>query len=252
MSARVLNPAMMSEMGHRGIVGGGGAGPRVAPSRAALARVRRDLFGPVDHAAARALAERELRAQSLLDAERWGFDFHLEIPRTNSRYEWSPIKSHEVVPEPYALRGMPYLRKHAPATPTKTETTVQSSGPKLTTRKRTIVAAAPVSPITMAAVVARKAERTPPQEARVPDNGDLTTGLSDDELEVACSRKKRCAPPREQTTPVLPPAARKQPSITGTERTFRGIGGATILAASRYWVYSAIVVPSYATLHKRY
>ncbi|XP_035741925.1 cell wall protein DAN4-like [Vespa mandarinia] len=113
MSARVLNPAMMTEMSRN--IGGG----RTVPSRAALARVRRDLFGPVDHAAARALAERELRAQSLLDNERWGFDFHLEIPKSNSRYEWEIVTANDVVPEPYALRGMPYLRKHAPSTPRK-------------------------------------------------------------------------------------------------------------------------------------
>ncbi|KAL2738887.1 cell wall protein DAN4-like [Vespula squamosa] len=113
MSARVLNPAMMTEMSRN--LGGG----RTVPSRAALARVRRDLFGPVDHAAARALAERELRAQSLLDNERWGFDFHLEIPKSNSRYEWEIVTANDVVPEPYALRGMPYLRKHAPSTPRK-------------------------------------------------------------------------------------------------------------------------------------
>ncbi|KAK2587274.1 hypothetical protein KPH14_003004 [Odynerus spinipes] len=119
MSARVLNPAMMTEMSRN--LGGG----RTVPSRAALARVRRDLFGPVDHAAARALAERELRAQSALDTERWGFDFHLEIPKSNSRYEWELVTANDVVPEPYALRGMPYLRKHAPGTPRKREENVQ-------------------------------------------------------------------------------------------------------------------------------
>ena len=117
MSARVLNPAMMTEISRNLSSGGGGGGGsgRAAPSRAALARVRRDLFGPVDHAAAQALAERELRAQSQLDANRWGFNFQKGAPlKSNPRYEWEPLTEHDVVPEPYALRGMPFLRKHAP------------------------------------------------------------------------------------------------------------------------------------------
>lgn len=121
MSARVLNPTtlMSSEMTRR-----------VGPNRAALARVRRDLFGPVDHAAARALAESELRAQSILDSERWGFDFRLEVPRDNSRYEWRIVGPQELVPEPYALRGMKYIRNHCPPTPKKRDSPEQSDSSK--------------------------------------------------------------------------------------------------------------------------
>ncbi|KAJ8678172.1 hypothetical protein QAD02_013959 [Eretmocerus hayati] len=120
MSAFILIPTMMSEMSQT-------ACPivmttiaettpkKIFPSQAALARVRRDLFGPVDHSAARALAESELNRQSLLDSEQWGFDFKLEVPRSNvnSRYEWQLLSAQEMVPKPYALQSMPYLRQHS-------------------------------------------------------------------------------------------------------------------------------------------
>lgn len=178
---------MMTEMSRN--LGGG----RTVPSRAALARVRRDLFGPVDHAAARALAERELRAQSILDAERWGFDFHLEIPKANSRYEWELVTSQDVVPEPYALRGMPYLRKHAPSTPRK----VRDSPPVTKFHRKE----SPSTPIL------QKAERTPPQEPRVPQIGEVTMN---EIFDFEPDKKMYIVEP---TTPVLP--TRKQSTITG-------------------------------------
>lgn len=208
MSARVLNPAMMTEVG-RSL-----GGARAAPSRAALARVRRDLFGPVDHAAARALAEKELRAQSILDAERWGFDFRLEIPKDNDRYEWETISSQEVVPEPYALRGMPYLRKHAPATPRK-----HASPKTVRQESRSFISSTPI------ANFSENAERTPPQETRVPDIGDTTieeithvTTIT----EICC--KNECI--QEPITPTLSTTSRKQSSITdfmkSRKRTING------------------------------
>ncbi|CAK9804743.1 hypothetical protein ANTQUA_LOCUS4218 [Anthophora quadrimaculata] len=191
MSARVLNPMMMTEMSRN--LGGG----RTVPSRAALARVRRDLFGPVDHAAARALAERELRAQSMLDAERWGFDFHLEIPRANSRYEWELVTPQDVVPEPYALRGMPYLRKHALSTPRK----ARDSSP--TTRFLRKDPSSPTTPILS------KSERTPPQEPRVPQIGEIT---ANEMFDFDPDKKMYIIEP---TTPILSTSTtRKQSSIT--------------------------------------
>lgn len=214
---------MMTEISRN--LGGGGGGGRAAPSRAALVRVRRDLFGPVDHAAARAFAERELQAQSLLDADRWGFNFQLGAPQANgnSRWEWEPLTEHDVVPEPYALRGMPYLRAHAPGTPRKlrfedattstpaaattTTTTTSTAATSLTAMMTTTRIAEQVE----TAVATPTAERTPPQEPRVPEIGEATTPnrLPDS----ADPKRKRCA--MEPTTPVLPPAARKQSTITG-------------------------------------
>ncbi|KAL6265587.1 hypothetical protein P5V15_002382 [Pogonomyrmex californicus] len=247
MSARVLNPAMMTEisrnLGSGGGGGGGGGGGRAAPSKAALARVRRDLFGPVDHAAARALAERELRAQSLLDADRWGFNFQLGQPKSgsNSRYEWVPVTEHDVVPEPYALRGMPYLRTHAPGTPRKlrfddcastspttiitttttTTTTTMMTSTSLTAMMSTMAATTTRIVEQMETVVTPTAERTPPQEPRVPEIGEATTPS---QLLDADTKRKRCA--IEQTTPVLPPAARKQSTITDFMKSRkRGLNG---------------------------
>ncbi|KYN15429.1 PREDICTED: cyclin-dependent kinase inhibitor 1C [Trachymyrmex cornetzi] len=228
MSARVLNPAMMTEISRNLSSGGGGSGGRAAPSRAALARVRRDLFGPVDHAAARALAERELRAQSQLDANRWGFNFQVGAPlQSNSRYEWEPLTEHDVVPEPYALRGMPFLRKHAPGTPRKLRfddalTTASTSASSMTTTVSTAAATsltAIMTTVTSARIMeqmetvvtpAPSAERTPPQEPRVPEIGEATTPSQ--LLNPDCTKRKRCA--IDPTTPVLPSAARKQSTIT--------------------------------------
>ncbi|KYN38215.1 hypothetical protein ALC56_07255 [Trachymyrmex septentrionalis] len=233
MSARVLNPAMMTEISRNLSSGGGGGGGngRAAPSRAALARVRRDLFGPVDHAAAQALAERELRAQSQLDANRWGFNFQKGAPlKSNSRYEWEPLTKHDVVPEPYALRGMPFLRKHAPGTPRKlrfddalTTTALSSTSASSMTTTVSTTAATSLTAITTTVTSTRimeqlettfvtpapSAERTPPQEPRVPEIGEATTPS---QLLNPDTKRKRCA--IEPTTPVLPSAARKQSAIT--------------------------------------
>ncbi|KAK0176529.1 hypothetical protein PV328_000654 [Microctonus aethiopoides] len=207
MSARVMNPALMTEMGRNLVSGNGNSGGgRIAPSRAALARVRRDLFGPVDHAAARALAERELKAQSILDAERWGFDFHLEIPKNNSRYDWEIIGPEEIIPEPYALRGMPYLRKHSPSTPRKNNEQASSSSLRRST------SLSPMITNNSRPIVGTKVERTPPQDTRVPEiDGETTT--SDVDFIVGTCRKKHCII-EEPKTPNLPITARKQTSIT--------------------------------------
>lgn len=238
MSARVLNPVMMTEIS-RNLGGGDGGGGRAAPSRAALARVRRDLFGPVDHAAARALAERELHAQSLLDADRWGFEFKLGIPRENSRYEWEEMTENDVVPEPYALRGMPYLRKHAPGTPRKlrvdddasTTTTVATSPTTLlttmistmTTTTTTTTTTRILEQMETPMCATPTAERTPPQEPRVPEIGEATMP---NQLLDANAKWKRCAV--EPTTPVLPSVARKQSTITDFMKSRkRGLNGTT-------------------------
>ncbi|XP_011167173.3 uncharacterized protein LOC105201035 [Solenopsis invicta] len=249
MSARVLNPAMMTEIS-RNLGGGGGGGGggssssrRATPSRAELARVRRDLFGPVDHAAARAFAERELRAQSILDADRWGFNFRKGEPQKNdnSRYEWEPLTEHDIVPEPYALRGMPYLRKHAPGTPSKlrfdnaattttmttataTTTTMGTTTGTLTAMVTTMASTRIAEQMETTAVATPKVERTPPQEPRVPEIGEATT--TPDRLPDAELKRKRCT--IEPTTPVLPPAARKQPTITDYMKSRkRGLNGTT-------------------------
>lgn len=219
MSTRVLNPAAMmteiSRSSNLGVIVASGMnsgiknssnnnGGRVKPCEKALARVRRDLFGPVDHAAARALAERELKAQAILDSERWGFDFRLEVPKSGSRYEWEIISSQELVPEPYALRGMPYLRRNSPATRSSNRT------PRLhrvDSNERTM--SSPIGKLSPST-----AERTPPQETRVPIIGDAESCTPD-----------VVAPPRppckigyrasSQSPTLVNTTLKKQASITG-------------------------------------
>lgn len=132
MTARVFNPVIMSEM-QRMLRGAGGSGGVAFPESVgqspaavaslhrpdgpAVARVRRVLFGPVDHEDTRRFVDRELALQQERDSERWGFDFMLERERTSGpgtkRYVWQKVISNEKIPEPYALRGMQYLSKSA-------------------------------------------------------------------------------------------------------------------------------------------
>ncbi|KAI4495989.1 hypothetical protein M0802_008204 [Mischocyttarus mexicanus] len=222
MSARVLNPAMMTEMSRN--LGGG----RTVPSTAALARVRRDLFGPVDHAAARALAERELRAQALLDTERWGFDFRLEMPKSNSRYEWEIVTSKDIIPEPYALRSMPYLRKHSPPTPRKYEdknvvvqtTTLLPTPPQRTlngtTNVKAVATATTLAPATTAtAVVVVAASTTTIATAPIITNGkskkttiterpeeDVETTEEEEENTIDENTKSERTPPQRERSRV--------------------------------------------------
>jgi len=131
MTARTFTP-VMSEM-QRMLRGAGGSGGVVfpesvgqspaafaslhRPNGSAVARVRKVLFGPVDHDDTRRFVDRELALQQERDSERWGFDFVRERERTSgpgtTRYIWQRVTSDENIPEPYALRGMNYLGKHA-------------------------------------------------------------------------------------------------------------------------------------------
>lgn len=153
MSARVFKPVVMSEM-RRMLAGGsgglacpeaGGQAPTAvaasfgrlnAPDGAAIARVRRDLFGPVDHEDSRRFVERELAAQEARDADRWGFDFVRGCPRKSGpgtgRYVWEKVTPQEKIPEPYALRHMQYLSRFAvddAPTPATTAHEVVDSAP---------------------------------------------------------------------------------------------------------------------------
>lgn len=142
MSARIINPAtvMMAEVSHKFKTTVSQASSQatsinnssqVYPNPLALARVRRDLFGPVDHAATKALAERELKAQSILDAEKWNFDFRLEVPIKygSSRFHWEPVSRKDCVPQSYQLRGMPYLRRNLPSSPKTLSNGTSGMGP---------------------------------------------------------------------------------------------------------------------------
>jgi len=94
MSARVFNPLVMSEM--RRMIGRS----RSDPGNPAVARVRRDLFGPVNHEDAQTFVEKELANMHSRESERWGFDFVNETPLQNERFQWERVPT----PEAYAFR----------------------------------------------------------------------------------------------------------------------------------------------------
>lgn len=161
MTARIYTP-VMSEM-QRMLRGAGGSGGVIFPESvgqspaafAALhrpdgsevARVRRVLFGPVDHKDTRRFVDRELALQKERDSERWGFDFVLERERTSGpgtmRYIWQRVTPDEKIPEPYALRGMNYLGKRAVSNedpkPASTALEVVAATSATTNAKQTVI-----------------------------------------------------------------------------------------------------------------
>jgi len=161
MTARIFTP-VMSEM-QKMLRGAGGSGGVVFPESvgqspaafaslhrpdgSAVARVRRVLFGPVDHDDTRRFVDTELASQTERDCERWGFDFVLERERTSgpgtTRYFWQRVTPDENIPEPYALRGMQYLGKRAVSSDEdpKPATTAQEAVAATTAAGGTVVTA---------------------------------------------------------------------------------------------------------------
>ncbi|XP_049937855.1 cyclin-dependent kinase inhibitor 1-like [Schistocerca serialis cubense] len=143
MSARVYNPLFLSEMRRMlrggGVAGGAGSAASAAatagcggeaaaassgggggyspppPPVAGLDRVRRQLFGPVDHEETRRFVQDELQAMRRRDTEHYGFDFEREAPLPGSRLVWEKVQPEAAVPASYALRRLPYLATHADA-----------------------------------------------------------------------------------------------------------------------------------------
>ncbi|XP_075234662.1 cyclin-dependent kinase inhibitor dacapo [Lycorma delicatula] len=116
MSARVFNPMVMSEFQRMISRNNNGTDTTGQIDGNAVARVRKNLFGPVDHEDNIAFVDRELAAANIRDSEKWGFDFIREKPVKSvaSRYVWEKVIPHrDSVPEPYALRRLPYLQKNA-------------------------------------------------------------------------------------------------------------------------------------------
>lgn len=102
MSARVFNPLVMSEM--RRMIGrssSDGSG-----TTAAVARVRRDLFGPVNREDAQSFAEKELAILHQRETEKWGFDFEGEVPVEHPRFRWERVSPQENFPQAYANRRL--------------------------------------------------------------------------------------------------------------------------------------------------
>ncbi|XP_037036174.1 cyclin-dependent kinase inhibitor 1 [Bradysia coprophila] len=109
MSARVLNPLFMSELYKKS--------PKVRchmPSTNQLAKVKRDLFGPVDREACKRFAENELANLQLAANERWGFDFAQCVPiPDNKKYIWERVPPTN--PEMYTIIRAAHLRETSTA-----------------------------------------------------------------------------------------------------------------------------------------
>lgn len=116
MSACVFNPLVMSEM--RRMIGRSNSD--VGGTPAAIARVRRDLFGPVNHEDAQSFVDKELAAIRQRETEKWGFDFARETPTDNSRFRWERVTPAENIPEAYALRRLSFLGQQTEAAALRT------------------------------------------------------------------------------------------------------------------------------------
>lgn len=104
MSARVFNPLVMSEMRRMlGRSSSDGSG-----STAAVARVRRDLFGPINREDAESFAQKELAMLHQRETEKWGFDFEREAPASveHPRFRWERVSPQENCPQSYANRRL--------------------------------------------------------------------------------------------------------------------------------------------------
>lgn len=98
----MFNPQVMSEM--RRLIGrssSDGSG-----TAAAVARVRRDLFGPVNREDAQTFVDKELAVMHQRESERWGFDFEAEVPLEHPRFRWERVSPQENNPEAYAQRRL--------------------------------------------------------------------------------------------------------------------------------------------------
>lgn len=89
MSARVCNPVALSEISKlRSPV----VIRRPMSTGISMARVKRDLFGPVDKQESKNFIDRQLAAQSAALSQKWGFDFAAGKPLLNhDQYKWERV-----------------------------------------------------------------------------------------------------------------------------------------------------------------
>ncbi|XP_065083040.1 uncharacterized protein dap [Ochlerotatus camptorhynchus] len=86
MSAKVCNPMAMSELRTLATV------RKPLSSSISVARVKRDLFGPVDKQESKNFIDRELAAHTEALSKKWGFDFGAGQPLKNhEKYQWERV-----------------------------------------------------------------------------------------------------------------------------------------------------------------
>lgn len=89
MSARVCNPMAMAEIAK---LRSPAVGRKPVSSSISLARVKRDLFGPVDKQESKNFIERELAAHNEALSKKWGFDFGTGEPlQHHEQYQWERV-----------------------------------------------------------------------------------------------------------------------------------------------------------------
>lgn len=90
MSAKVYNPMILSEIS---TLRSPALGRRpTTAARITAARVKRDLFGPVDKEDSKKFIERELAAQNDVLSKKWGFDFRTGEPlQHHEQYQWERV-----------------------------------------------------------------------------------------------------------------------------------------------------------------
>ncbi|XP_055628218.1 cyclin-dependent kinase inhibitor 1B [Toxorhynchites rutilus septentrionalis] len=90
MSARVYNPMILSEISK--LRSPALVRRPVSASSVSAARVKRDLFGPVDKEDSKKFIERELAAHNDVLSKKWGFDFRAGQPLQNhDQYQWERV-----------------------------------------------------------------------------------------------------------------------------------------------------------------
>lgn len=151
MSARVFNPHIMSEM--RRVLRGGGhldlseSDVRSPRDNNSLERIKKCLFGPIDHNECKMYVQQEMESHRDKASEKWNFDFKTGKPRPLEEgcvYEWKVMKTNEPVPEAYALARLPYLSQHADNSttvkvdPKDSQSCCPSSSSSVTSAKRTV------------------------------------------------------------------------------------------------------------------
>lgn len=89
MSARVCYPEALSEFAK---LRSPAVVRRPLSSSSSLARVKRDLFGPVDKQETKNFVDRQLAAQNEVLSKKWGFDFSAGEPlQQHDQYQWERV-----------------------------------------------------------------------------------------------------------------------------------------------------------------
>lgn len=89
MSARVCNPMAMTEIAK---LRSAGVGRNPISNIISLARVKRNLFGPVDKQESKKFIDRELAAHNEALSKKWGFDFGTGQPlQKHEQFQWERV-----------------------------------------------------------------------------------------------------------------------------------------------------------------